>query len=114
MPKQRTRAEAAAYMREYRARKRSGAATAATTTDVQGLATLEAPDADWRRLPPVDALVTLARALPDVKPIDGADIIPPRPGILAAEDARWRTLAPRVAFGSLSANLAALALAGAG
>ena len=107
----------AAYMREYRARKRTGAVTAATedaTTDVQDLATLEAPVADWRSLPPVDALVTLARALPDVKPIDGADIIPPRPGILAAPDARWRSLAPRIAFGSLSANIAALALAGAG
>ena len=104
-------------MREYRARKRAGAATAATeyaTTDVQDLAILEALDADWRSLPPVDALVTLARALPEVKPIDGADIIPPHPGALAAPDARWRQFAPRVAFGSLSASLGALALAGAG
>ena len=106
MPK-RDRAE---YMRLYRARQRQ----VRTVPDAAQLAALESPDADWRRLPPVAALVELARSLPNMKPIDGADIIPPRPGILAAEDARWRTLAPRVAFGSLSANLAALALAGAG
>ena len=94
MPKQRTREEAAAYMREYRARKRQ-------------LAALDSPDAAWRRMHPSAALVELARSLPDMKPIDGADIIPPRPGTLAAPDARWRTLGPRIAFGSLCANIAA-------
>ena len=52
-----------------------------------------------------DALVALARALPDVAPIDGDDIMPSR--TLASPDAHWRTLAPRSAFVSLSATIAA-------
>ena len=114
MPKQRTREEAAAYMREYRARQRREAQAAAspstadtTALRLPDLAALESPEADWRSLPPVDALVTLARALPDVKPIDGAGVIASRPGALAADDARWRSLAPRIAYQSLTANIAA-------
>ena len=98
MPKQRTRAEAAAYMREYR-RRRKGASF--------DLAALDSPDADWRSLPPVDALVTLVWALPDMQPIDGAGVIAAPPGALAADDARWRILAPRIAYQSLTANIAA-------
>lgn len=108
MPKQRTREEAAAYMREYRARGRESAG--AITTDAPAgidLAALESLEADWRNLPPVDALVALARALPDMKPMDGADIIALHPGALAADDARWRILAPRIAYQSLTANIAA-------
>ena len=44
MPKPRTRAENAVYMREYRARKRAEATTAATV-DVQDLAALAEPSA---------------------------------------------------------------------
>lgn len=106
MPKPRTRAEAAAYMREYRARKRADATTGAPV-DVQDLAALESPDAAWRRMHPSAALVELARSLPDMEPDDGADFIPPHSGALAAPDARWRQFAPRIAFGSLSANIAA-------
>ena len=98
----------AAYMREYRARQRESAgADGAEAPPGIDLAALDSPDADWRRLPPVDALVALARALPDMKPIVGADILPSRPGALAADDARWRSLAPRIAYQSLTANIAA-------
>ena len=97
MPKR----DRAAYMREYRARQRTGADGAATGAPFD-LAALEAPDADWRRLPPVDALVRLARALPDAKPLDGADVLPSPPGALAAADARWRSFAPRIAFAVLT------------
>ena len=96
----------AAYMRQYRARQdRAG-------PNEDQLAALDSPDAAWRRMHPSAALVELARSLPDMKPIDGADIIPPRPGTLTADDTRWRTLAPRIAFGSLSANIAATLMPG--
>ena len=89
MPK-RARAE---YMRSYRLRRK--------------LAALEGPDADWRRMHPTAALVELARAFPGEPPMDGDDTIPPRPGALTAEDARWRSAAPWSAYLSLSANIAA-------
>ena len=94
MPK-RARAE---YMRSYRLRRK--------------LAAVEGPDAAWRRMHPIAALVELARSLPNVEPDDGFLVIPPRPGTLAADDARWRQLAPRIAFGSLSANIAATLMPG--
>ena len=72
MPK-RARAE---YMRSYRLRRK--------------LAAVEGPDADWRRMHPIAALVELARSLPDMEPDDGYLVIPPRPGTLTAPDARWR------------------------
>ena len=83
----------AAYMREYRQRRK--------------LAALESPDADWRRMHPIAALVELARALPDMDPDDGEGIIAPRPGTLTADDARWRRLAPQGAFAWLSMMVAA-------
>ena len=89
----------AAYMREYRARQRAADDDSA---DTGAPFALDSPDADWRRLPPVDALVRLARALPDESPLDGADVLPSPPGALAAADARWRTFAPRVAFAVLT------------
>ena len=94
----------AAYMREYR-RRRKGASAATEAPAGIDLASLESPDADWRSLPPVAALVALARALPDESPLGGEDIAPSR--TLDAPDARWRTLAPRVAFRVLSMTIAA-------
>ena len=76
------------------------------------LAAVEGSDAAWRRMHPIAALVELARSLPDVEPDDGFLVILPRPGTLAADDARWRQLAPRIAFGSLSANIAATLMPG--
>ena len=98
-------------MREYRAKRkaerqdRAGPDQSATTRPE--LAGLESPDAAWRQLPPVAALVALARALLDLEPDGGADILPPRPGALVTAGARWRTFAPRVAFVVLSGALAA-------
>ena len=78
----------AAYMREYCARRRkstgANGADGVTPAAPFDLAALEAPDADWRSLPPVAALVRLARAFPDAKPMDGADVLPSPPGALAA------------------------------
>ena len=79
MPKPRTREQDAIYQRERRARKRREREAQAANTTAP-----DSPDADWRNLPPVDALVRLARALPDMQPIDGADILPSPPGALAA------------------------------
>jgi len=93
----------AAYMREYRRKRREAQAAASPST--ADTTALEAPGADWRSLPPVDALVTLARAFPDESPLGGEDIAPSR--TLDAPDARWRTLAPRVAFRVLSMTIAA-------
>ena len=98
MPK-RDRAE---YMRQYRARQRRE-----RPIDAALLAALESPEADWRRMHPSAALVELARSLRDMEPDDGEGIIPPRPSTLAAPDARWRTLAPRSAFFSLTGAIAA-------
>ena len=99
MPPQRDRA---AYMREYRRKHKARPAPNAAQ-----LAALESPDADWRRMHPTAALVELARAFPGEPPMDGDDTIPPRPGALTAEDARWRSAAPWSAYLSLSANIAA-------
>ena len=93
----RTREQDAVYQRERRERKRRERADQAANA-----AALDSPDADWRNLPPVDALVRLARALPDAQPLDGADVLPSAPGALVAADARWRTFAPRVAFAVLT------------
>ena len=82
------------YMRSYRLRRN-----------------VEGPDADWRRMHPA-ALVELARAFPGEPPMDGDDTIPPRPGALTAEDARWRSAAPWSAYLSLSANIAATLMPG--
>ena len=75
--------------------------------DTAQLTALESPDADWRSLPPVAALVELARSLPDMEPDDGYLVIPPRPGTLASPDAHWRTLVPQGAFAWLSMMISA-------
>ena len=83
----------AEYMRSYRLRRK--------------LAAVEGPDAAWRRMHPIAALVELARAFRGEAPMDGEDIIAPRPGALTSPDARWRQAAPLSSFMSLSANIAA-------
>ena len=102
MPK-RDRAE---YMRLYRAKRKAERQDRAGPDEYQ-LAALDSPDADWRRLPPVAALVGLARALPDMEPDDGEGIVAPRPGTLTADDTHWRRLAPQSAFAWLSMMVAA-------
>lgn len=73
-PRHRNRTE---YMREYRARKRAEAATAADQREV-----LAAADAPWRSMLPLEALAVLAAAFPDIRPGTPIGRMPPEAALI--------------------------------